>query len=249
MERLTSTERAILELMVSSERPISRKDMERIGVRHNRSKLLGASGKPNKGGLEGRGLIKSFRKGPEFFYTITDNGRAALKGSKAVPTKKVKPRGTSVPRDLGRSYLPADQGLPGLPVYSLTDDDQRKTVDRQIKERRGQSKFRNALRTRYGDACVITGCKMLDLLEAAHIRPYRGPQDHHPANGLLLRADIHTLFDLDLIGIEPANLIVRVHTTVKDATYRAFHGKRLALGTNRPSADALQWRWERFQSR
>jgi len=52
------------------------------------------------------------------------------------------------------------------------------------------------------------------VLEAAHIKPYRGKTDSHLENGLLLRADLHTLFDLNLIGVEPDTLTVRVHPWV-----------------------------------
>ncbi len=56
---------------------------------------------------------------------------------------------------------------------------------------------------RYEHRCVVTGCTVIAVLEAAHIRPYRRPEDNDVKNGLLLRADIHTLFDLNLLGIEP----------------------------------------------
>jgi putative restriction endonuclease len=87
--------------------------------------------------------------------------------------------------------------------YAPRTGDQRRVTARQIRERRGQRAFRDALRRRYGGRCAVTGCTVLDLLEAAHIKPYRGDRDNNPQNGLLLRADIHTLFDLDLLGIEP----------------------------------------------
>jgi len=90
--------------------------------------------------------------------------------------------------------------------YSPQAGDRRQIVERQIRERRGQQHFRDALRKRYGDRCLVTGCEVLAVLEAAHIKPYRGEDDNHPGNGLLLRADIHTLFDLDLLGVEPVQL-------------------------------------------
>jgi hypothetical protein len=99
--------------------------------------------------------------------------------------------------------------------YELTDEDTRERVLASIKARRGQDGFRNSLRGRYGDACMATGCPLLALLEAAHIRPYRGETDNHPANGLLLRADIHTLFDLDLLGIDPDTLRLTVHPAAR----------------------------------
>ena len=106
----------------------------------------------------------------------------------------------------------ADQGGPSEEAkYVPEHGDRREVVERQLRERRGRQQFRDALRERYRDCCLVTGCQVLAVLEAAHINPYRGEEDNHPANGLLLRSDIHTLFDLDLLGIEPEKLRVELH--------------------------------------
>jgi hypothetical protein len=127
--------------------------------------------------------------------------------------------------------------------------DSRAVAFRQIRARRGQQAFRDALRQRYGSRCMITGCELMDLVEAAHVKPFRGAADNHPANGLLLRADLHTLFDLDLIGIEPGTLIVRVHPYAGAAGYGGFDGVKLKCSSREPSRDALALRWEVFQRR
>jgi hypothetical protein len=106
------------------------------------------------------------------------------------------------------------------------------------------------LRARYGDCCLISGCKILDVLEAAHIRPYRGERDNHEENGLLLRADLHTLFDLDLIGIDPASFRIRLHPEINQGEYQALQGRTLSCtAENRPSVEALAMRWEAFKKR
>jgi hypothetical protein len=89
----------------------------------------------------------------------------------------------------------------------------------------------------------------MDIVEPAYFKPYRGKPDNHPANGLLLRADLHTLFDLNLIGVEPGTLIVRVHDDAKRAGYGTFDGLPLKCGEARPSDDALAILWESFRSR
>lgn len=133
-----------------------------------------------------------------------------------------------------------------LDDYVSSGKDERDFVLRQIKARRGQSKFRNALRKRYGDICMVTGCNILDILEAAHINPYLGTNDNNPSNGLLLRADIHTLFDLNLIGIDPDTLLVHVHK-IAMKSYGQFHLCPLnTLGRRKPSLEALKKRWEDF---
>lgn len=131
------------------------------------------------------------------------------------------------------------------------DGDERKRIVRQICERRGQQDFRNDLRKRYGDRCLVTGCKVLAVLEAAHIKPYQGEKDNHSENGLLLRADIHTLFDLDLLGIEPQSLRVELHPSLADsAAYKNLAGKTLRCSEKqRPSKVALKLRYQQFQER
>ncbi|QEL17382.1 HNH endonuclease [Limnoglobus roseus] len=145
--------------------------------------------------------------------------------------------------------LAAEEALPGSggdDEFELHDGDQRPLIERQIRERRGQAAFRNALRARYGDRCLVSGCPVLAVLEAAHIRPYRGDGDNHPANGLILRADLHTLFDLDLLGIEPDTLRVRLHPGVA-AEYGDLEGRKLRCeGPSRPSSEALRGRFESF---
>jgi len=133
--------------------------------------------------------------------------------------------------------------------YFPSDEDSRAAVLRQIKVRRGQQRFRNDLRTRYSNQCMISGCRLLDLVEAAHIKSYRGVKDNDPKNGLLLRADLHTLFDLDFIGIEPDKLTVRVHPDAKAAGYGEFDGVKLICDGVRPSKESLALRWKTFQQK
>ena len=132
--------------------------------------------------------------------------------------------------------------------YVPDGQDQRDVIKRQIRARRGQQKFRQQLRDRFQDTCPVTECKLPDLHEAAHISPYRGDKDNHLSNGLLLRADIHTLFDLDLLGIEPATLRVCLKPEVEGMGYDAFAGKALACAPKLLSRDALEARWQKFQA-
>ena len=94
----------------------------------------------------------------------------------------------------------------------------------------------------------MTGCEILDVLEAAHIRPYRGLNDHNVQNGLLLRADVHTLFDLDLIGIHPDKLTVELNPLIK-SEYQKILPNRLKISREcLPSRDALGERYALFLS-
>lgn len=131
--------------------------------------------------------------------------------------------------------------------YQPTDEDTRERSFRQIRQRRGQAGFRRALLARYEGRCVVSGCALTDVLEAAHINPFRGDNDHHPDNGLLLRADLHTLFDLDLMGINPQTLEVSFHPRVASEGYSQYEGQRIQVSEAVPSSVALATRWVEFR--
>jgi putative restriction endonuclease len=120
--------------------------------------------------------------------------------------------------------------------------DSRQRVLAQIVRRRGQQEFRERLLVAYGGRCAITGCDAVEALEAAHIVPYRGDETNSLQNGLLLRADIHTLFDLGLIGVNPETMAVMISEELKATTYQRLTGARLREPVDpkhRPSLAAL----------
>ena len=134
--------------------------------------------------------------------------------------------------------------------YTLSLSDNRKRVLRAIMKRRGQASFRKKLIRRYGGKCMVSECGLLDVVEAAHIWPYRGPNDNHPGNGLLLRADLHTLFDLGLLGIHPDSLRVSIAKEAKRGDYATLDGCCLVVGkSQKPSRAALRKRWSVFLRR
>lgn len=138
-------------------------------------------------------------------------------------------------------------GSPSLPELDRRKSE-RATVLRQIYECRGQPAFRLALFDRYGSRCMVTGCAVEEVLEAAHIEPYCVNCDNDPSNGLLLRADIHTLFDLDCIGIHPQTLTIEV-APVAQEDYAELQGRSLICPSGqRPSVVKMGPRYEQFRS-
>lgn len=124
-------------------------------------------------------------------------------------------------------------------------EDAKDRIIAAIVRRRGQRKFRQDLIAAYGGRCAISGCSVLDVLEAAHIYPYRGPKTNVVQNGLLLRADLHTLFDLGLINVEPLGLTVVVGPELTGSDYEHFSGVKLrdtTVPAQAPSPDALAQR-------
>lgn len=127
--------------------------------------------------------------------------------------------------------------------------EERRRVLREISLRRGQTNFRDRLIRRYGARCQISGCEFAPLVEAAHIRPYAISAENGVHNGLLLRSDLHTLFDLGLLGIRPRDLRIVLHPATLSAGYEQYQRNELFVnGTNGPDADALWERWDFFQS-
>jgi hypothetical protein len=125
----------------------------------------------------------------------------------------------------------------------------RETVLKAIKLRRGQKSFRDKLIKTYG-SCMVTNCEIVDVLEAAHIDPYRGISDNHLENGLLLRADIHTLFDLNLMAIDPSDMTLCFHPRVIHAGYGGFEGLQLRTVKDvNPALEPLRRRWDTFSKR
>lgn len=122
------------------------------------------------------------------------------------------------------------------------DVDAREWEIRQVLKRRGQARFRMSLIRAYDGCCAITGCNATDALEAAHIAPYNETINHRTDNGLLLRADLHTLFDLGLLAVHPENFTILLSPKLERSPYNELLGVKVRLPKNfpdRPSAQAL----------
>lgn len=92
-------------------------------------------------------------------------------------------------------------------------------------------KFRKTLLEAYNGQCAITECNCEEALEAAHIRPYAGKSTNHVQNGLLLRSDLHTLFDLGKIGIDATTKKVLVAKSLEGTVYSKLENSSLRLPT------------------
>lgn len=124
--------------------------------------------------------------------------------------------------------------------------DERVWLTKEAPLRPGQKEFRDAIVARYGGRCLVSGCRVERLLQAAHIFPFRGEKTDHPLNGLLLRVDLHLLFDEGMLRVDPVDLRIDVAPALDGSEYERFRGERLLCHDNpriRPSAKALDWRW------
>jgi|GEM_PF-2243452 len=136
------------------------------------------------------------------------------------------------------------------PVYAdfgqAPDDDptQLATFARRI--RAGQPKFRENLLKLYDERCAITSWGPAAVLEAAHVLLHSHSGNNHVDNGLLLRADVHVLFDKGLIRVHPDTYTVMLDPTLRDGPYGDLHGRSLRPRVNggHPKREYLRLRWK-----
>ncbi len=139
-----------------------------------------------------------------------------------------------------------DEVPPGLSAPA-----ERKRVNRSIIARRGQLKFRKELLSIYEGRCAVTGCDERNVLEAAHIIGFRSAGRYEASNGILLRADWHTLFDLGLWTINPARFTIELSASIKNKEYVRFRGRGINIPKDpkcAPSREALRKRYKRFRN-
>lgn len=96
---------------------------------------------------------------------------------------------------------------------------ERKRIVREVLDRPNQNKFRRAILQAYKSTCLITGVKIENVLEAAHIKPVKHNGIDHIKNGLCMRADIHTLFDSNHLRIKPTGEIFLSEEARKKENY------------------------------
>lgn len=118
-----------------------------------------------------------------------------------------------------------------------------------VRPRLGQGSFRLLVTDAYGRRCAMTAERTLPVLEAAHIRPYAQGGEHALANGLLLRSDLHKLFDLGYVTVDPDDRRIIVSRKIKEEyengrQYYALHGNVIAAPVEPngiPSTENLQY--------
>lgn len=133
-------------------------------------------------------------------------------------------------------------------VFARRDADiQGGHVLRTVRTRVGQDKFREALLGRFGSVCAFSGPQPEVALEAAHLYSYSTEGVHHADGGLLMRRDIHRLFDKGLLGIDPEKDCVVLHSELKSfPLYSTLEGMPVAVELQRLTKDWLATHCEQF---
>lgn len=128
------------------------------------------------------------------------------------------------------------------PVSIVTEDqedfdpsnleDQRAREYRKIVIRLGQPRFRRELLDAYQNKCAVTGYDVPEALEAAHIYRYQGPETNYVSNGLVLRSDIHALFDRYLLTIDSDSMTIVIHQDLEHTNYANLSGVPITIPIN-----------------
>ena len=117
-----------------------------------------------------------------------------------------------------------------------------------VRPRLGQGTFRIAVLEAYQRSCAVTTEHSLPVLEAGHIQPYAEGGPHSVPNGLLLRADLHRLFDKGYITVTPSmhlEVSPRLREEYRNGrTYYPLHGNVVRVprdDAHAPDPALLRW--------
>jgi putative restriction endonuclease len=134
-------------------------------------------------------------------------------------------------------------------LREIKDGGPRYGAEYLARARLGQGAFRVLVTDAYQKRCAISGERTLPVLQAAHIQSYAAAGPHRVSNGLLLRSDLHILFDRGYVTVTP-ELRIEVSRRIREEfangrEYYAYHGKTLAVMPSetreRPAAEFLRW--------
>jgi hypothetical protein len=213
--------------------------------------------------------IRGFRSWRDFFQDVGYQDTKRYQGELARVSSSKVPNGpenyfkflTSASGGFGTTFLPkhtdeleqvrAEKEKEG--AFNPSDlEDARRRILAALVVRQGQGAFREKLLAAYQRSCAVTGCDVVQVLEAAHIIPYLGPETNCVSNGLLLRGDIHTLFDLSLLALNPSDYRVLVSNNLRGRSYESLAGQVIRLPadhSDHPSRQALEIRLAEFRSK
>jgi putative restriction endonuclease len=142
----------------------------------------------------------------------------------------------------------------GQVASDFSDEGARWGEPQLVRPRLGQGAFRMLVTDIYDRRCAVSRERTLPALDAAHIRPYADGGAHEASNGLLLRSDIHSLFDAGYVTVSP-DYRFEVSRRIREefdngVHYYALHGARIALPADprqHPDKAALQWHNDRYR--
>ncbi|MGW4328653.1 HNH endonuclease [Nocardia sp. NPDC004573] len=118
---------------------------------------------------------------------------------------------------------------------------------RPVRVRIGQRAFRNSLLANYGERCAFTGDLPPAVLEACHLYSYAQIGKHHEHGGILLRRDLHTLFDRGVITVDKHDRIDLAEQFHEFQIYRDLHQQPLSISLSDEQRRWFSLHWSQYR--
>ncbi|HTB52002.1 MAG TPA: HNH endonuclease [Ferruginibacter sp.] len=124
-------------------------------------------------------------------------------------------------------------------------DDELNKVEKLVNQRKFQNKFRKNLLKLYEGKCSVSGVDIEYVLQASHISEHSKSGNNENSNGILLRADLHILFDRSLLLIHPTELTVHLHPCLSNSYYKKYLTQKITERTDKSNINQrfLQEKW------
>lgn len=216
----------------------------------NSKKLLFSTRQPTREEVKRRGSESKYYKFEGIFtiraWEIETCRKGSRKGDKLIRTllRPAEDVG-GVAETIDANGDTGELGTASLSFSDAADDPEKmQLVARRV--RRGQKKFRKNLIEAYSGKCVVSGVDVLGVLDAAHIVNHSESGKNSVANGILLRADLHNLFDDGLLKISPYNHTVEICDSLAGSRYEKFNGVKISarLDGEFPDQELLKRKYE-----
>lgn len=117
-----------------------------------------------------------------------------------------------------------------------------------VQVRNGQGAFRKKLLDTYGNVCAFSGPCARQALDAAHLYSFAKDSKHHEHGGLLLRKDLHSLFDRGLLAIEPETLLIKPKGLEAYPQYTALESASLHVDLKPDQIRWLELHWNQCRA-
>ena len=122
--------------------------------------------------------------------------------------------------------------------------------DAVVRARIGQGDFRKHLLDTYGPQCAISGPAPTQAIHACHLYSYAKAASHEDDGGLLLRSDLHSLFDRGLIRVDPDSAVIVLDQALREySDYWRFNGRRLMVALTERQTKWLRLHWNQHSGR
>ncbi len=136
-------------------------------------------------------------------------------------------------------------------ILHITKNSEEKRLDRQRKssERWERNpRYRADVLDIYSSTCAVSGCTVLDAIDAAHVLGVGQNGEDKAENGIVFRADLHRLFDAEppQMAIDPRSMTV--HFSIEcTGHFSAYEGREIRIPNGGPPSKAFASHWKTFR--